>query len=467
MLYLTCTTITSEDLAHYRVSRAKDWVSVNCGTKVYDTSPCDLKFNFPDVKRTMSAATRLTVPISSDDDEIFYSILDEVRDPSELNEVLNVCTPLSLACMLDKADYVHALLRKGADVNYKSGELQQTAVHFAAKNESGRLKCLELLHEYGADLNAQDLDHVTALHLACTMENIDLFNFLMKNGANINLADLDLETPLVRAILAQNPYMIKSLIAAGCDVNFGDPMEYIIRADPPLMDCIQLMIKRGASLDKPTYLNTACASNNIEMMHILKSHGINVNAESDIFGFTSLHHACVSLRASHTVVELLLEWGANVDVGSGTLDTPLHYACQQCNLKKVLALFDYNADVNRKDSGQMTPLEAVLTTRFPDELKDDYFKLGKLLIAAGTQLSKDDVARFEREIPVTLSSRQTEREILEFLNSLKPYVDQPMMLKGLCRQKIRSCLGSKISSKILILPLPVFLKQFLSFGGVM
>ena len=31
-LYLTCTTITSVDLAHYGVSRAKDWVSVDCGT---------------------------------------------------------------------------------------------------------------------------------------------------------------------------------------------------------------------------------------------------------------------------------------------------------------------------------------------------------------------------------------------------------------------------------------------------
>ena len=32
MLYLTCTTITSVDLAHYGVSRAKDWVSGDCGT---------------------------------------------------------------------------------------------------------------------------------------------------------------------------------------------------------------------------------------------------------------------------------------------------------------------------------------------------------------------------------------------------------------------------------------------------
>ena len=32
MLYLTCTTITSVDLAHYGVSRVKDCVSVDCGT---------------------------------------------------------------------------------------------------------------------------------------------------------------------------------------------------------------------------------------------------------------------------------------------------------------------------------------------------------------------------------------------------------------------------------------------------
>ena len=32
MFYLTCTTIISVDLAHYGVSRAKDWVSVDCGT---------------------------------------------------------------------------------------------------------------------------------------------------------------------------------------------------------------------------------------------------------------------------------------------------------------------------------------------------------------------------------------------------------------------------------------------------
>ena len=32
MLYLTCTMISSVDLAHYGISHAKDWTSVDCGT---------------------------------------------------------------------------------------------------------------------------------------------------------------------------------------------------------------------------------------------------------------------------------------------------------------------------------------------------------------------------------------------------------------------------------------------------
>ena len=43
MLYLTCTTITSVDLAQYGVSRAKDWVSVDSGTSSDVDEPFSMK----------------------------------------------------------------------------------------------------------------------------------------------------------------------------------------------------------------------------------------------------------------------------------------------------------------------------------------------------------------------------------------------------------------------------------------
>ena len=39
MLYLTCTMISSVDLAYYELSRAKDWVSVNYGTSAKTGAP--------------------------------------------------------------------------------------------------------------------------------------------------------------------------------------------------------------------------------------------------------------------------------------------------------------------------------------------------------------------------------------------------------------------------------------------
>ena len=44
MLYLTCTTITSVDLAHYGVSRVKNWVSRHCGTR-YGSYTVDSRYN--------------------------------------------------------------------------------------------------------------------------------------------------------------------------------------------------------------------------------------------------------------------------------------------------------------------------------------------------------------------------------------------------------------------------------------
>ena len=46
MLYLTCTGISSADLAHYGVSRAKYWVSVDCGMNMRKRNICFFFFVF-------------------------------------------------------------------------------------------------------------------------------------------------------------------------------------------------------------------------------------------------------------------------------------------------------------------------------------------------------------------------------------------------------------------------------------
>ena len=54
MHHLTCTTITSVDLAHYGVSRAKDWVSVDCGISTHEQYVLEtIKQSKPRISRRM------------------------------------------------------------------------------------------------------------------------------------------------------------------------------------------------------------------------------------------------------------------------------------------------------------------------------------------------------------------------------------------------------------------------------
>ena len=58
MLYLTCTMISSVDLAHYGVSRVKDWVSVDYGTKEEKNPVCKQRRN--DAISITTSCVRLT-----------------------------------------------------------------------------------------------------------------------------------------------------------------------------------------------------------------------------------------------------------------------------------------------------------------------------------------------------------------------------------------------------------------------
>ena len=418
----------------------------------------------------MAASSRLIESISADDDAHFNYYLSEVKDAQELNVTHQIYTPLGLACAFDRWKFVHALLRKGADVNVRTGALQQYPIHFAAKNDSKGVKCTEFLYAFGADLNSQDAERNTALHHACAMENVLLFDFLMQNGANINLANKDDETPLLRAIRSQNQYMIKRLINEGCDLNYpnGEPLDRLIRASPPMPVCVDLIIQRGADLDKKPYLSTAAACNNIDLMNLLKDHGVNINEASGTFNFTALHSACESERASLEVVELLLDWGADVHIKSNSFDTPLHVACARRNLKKILALFEYNPDVTSRNSRQCAPLTLLFMTRFSktDNSLDDFFKIFQVLIATGAHISARDIEICEKVLPKTLKGRKSEQEISAFIETVKHCAYQPPKLLNLCRFKVRNCLKPKVCDKIPLLPLPLSIRNFLLFKDI-
>ena len=407
--------------------------------------------------------------ISAEDDDRFYLSLSEIDDPNELNLVHQVYTPLGFACNFDRRGFVRALLEKGASVNCRTGSLLQAPVHFASKGDNKGVKCMQLLYEFGANLSEQDGNRDTPLHHACSMENVLLFDFLMANGANVNAVNAESETPLIRAIVSQNEYFIERLISAGCDVNLpnGDPLDYLIRQQPAMTDCIDLLINSGADIHRKQYLHTAAANNNIAMMRLLKDGGVDLHSVmAGMNEFTALHCACESTRASYKVVELLLEWGLNVNATSMTFNTPLHLACQNCHLKKVLLLVNYGADVTARNTNLYTPLIALLMRRI-DKNFQNFYKIFSILIASGSPITNCDLDIFNKIVPVSLRRVKTNEEICAFLKAIHNYVCRPRRLMNLCRSTVLFCLAAKVDENIAALPLPVYLQEFLMYKDIL
>ena len=109
-----------------------------------------------------------------------------------------------------------AALDQGASPNEGWVSLHQTVV-------DGRMDALELLIEYGADLEMQDGDGETALMRACTTgaltsgERVKFLECLISHGANVNHTNNKDETPLLHSILDDNLDVVSCLLRHGAN----------------------------------------------------------------------------------------------------------------------------------------------------------------------------------------------------------------------------------------------------------
>ena len=261
----------------------------------------------------------------------------------------------------------------------------------------------------------------------------------------------DKQTALNYAILNRNKYLTKRLVEAGCDVNCtdGKPIMALIvgiGAGSDFNDCIKLMIKHGGKLNKckQAYFNAACEMGNIEIMRVLKEFGVDLNKGTSL-SFRPLQEACNPYgKASVEVVKLLPEWGASVNADDGVGETPLDYSMEDLN--KTLVLLDYSP--NLKNILRRNSFKEMLGSSSIDH----QVQMTRLLLAAGAQITEHEMNFFG-----------TDYDTVELL---KAHLNGTIKLKNLCRQKIRSCLKSKICEKIKLLSIPTYLKEFLMFSDI-
>ncbi|MBN2018798.1 MAG: ankyrin repeat domain-containing protein [Sedimentisphaerales bacterium] len=105
-------------------------------------------------------------------------------------------------------DLLEWMILTGADVNTQDQNLM-TPLHLAVKDN--HFETVKFLVEKGANINAQDVEDKTPLHYAVQNEQLDTVKFLLKKKAKADVRDKNGETALDIASRNQNRKIIKLL----------------------------------------------------------------------------------------------------------------------------------------------------------------------------------------------------------------------------------------------------------------
>uniref|UniRef100_A0A3Q3XIS7 Myosin motor domain-containing protein n=1 Tax=Mola mola TaxID=94237 RepID=A0A3Q3XIS7_MOLML len=201
------------------------------------------------------------------------------------------------------------LLKEGADPNtlISSGG---SLLHLCARHDN--VFAAELLIERGLNVNLQDEDLWTALHIACVCDHADVVLLLLLAGVNVLLQDVNGNIPLDYASEGtETSWILRKHLEDNVDVSSMHTMK-MQRPNMMLSDVRQLLATGGGlnlpNEDGVTLLHIACASGYREVVSVLLESGADPHAADTNF-WTSLHLASKygqDIAASEPIVDLLL-----------------------------------------------------------------------------------------------------------------------------------------------------------------
>jgi ankyrin repeat protein len=246
--------------------------------------------------------------------------------------------------------------------------------------QAGDAVQIETLLARSIDVDAPQIDKMTALHWAAYNDDAELARQLLERGASATVMNRYKVSPLYLACLNGNEDLVRLLLDSGVDPNtavHGDETALMTAARTGKIGTVEALIEAGAEVDpKEPYgqsaIMWAAAEGHVEVVRKLLEAEADFNA-SLMSGYTPFHFA---VREGETaVVRLLLEAGVDVneemDVEGSSEKLPLNgtspliLAVENGHYDLAVELLEAGADPNDQSSG-FTALHTLTWIRKPD-----------------------------------------------------------------------------------------------------
>lgn len=264
-------------------------------------------------------------------------------NPNRLQRTYNneVTTPLCLVAEWGQVDDVRFLVEHGAFIDGVPGHGGNPLVIALIRHRPAVVRALLEMgaHPQGS-VSGPEAPYEPALFWPCELfkGQPELDRLLLDFGADPNVRGKNNETPLMRAVLFGDLEIATMLVASGADTELRDDNGFTALASAA-----------HAPHPNDKMLNVA---------RVLLEYGAIVDCQVGRNQFTPLMLCCLQSSAGPFLfpfVELLVEFGADVNARGTQGQTPLLVACRSGYAYVVRLLLAHGADPNARDNEGNNP----------------------------------------------------------------------------------------------------------------
>ena len=279
-------------------------------------------------------------------------------------------TALYYSALQGMQDMVELLLANNADINIPNKSWYYP-IHGAIHN--GHLQVIKILFANNGDINQVTLNtNITPLYYSVGYSgqtvSLGIIDYLLNNGANANIPDNTGVYPWHFASFKGHLDVMKILISKipAIDYKTSNTDKYTalwLASQQGHLEIVKWLISKQADVnaaresDGRTALQAAIYNENLSVVQELVEHGAEVN-KSNYKQFTPLYHAVETENLS--IIKFLIKHNADINKACFSGDQPIHMAAFLSNILIMKILFDHGASINATSNIGNTLLHEVL-----------------------------------------------------------------------------------------------------------